>query len=141
MPTRLKQAGWADYQRLDPRSDLYLQIEGTLKRATRQGNGWLDKPANLHIRAYCGFSEMQAEEWRDCVLKVLSRYDGAVERNVVVREAFEDARERFGIGRENLVSSVEAPIRSAINSCIRRGYIRREGPERLVPLARYHNPN
>ena len=139
--TRLRQAGWADYQRLDPRSDLYQEIDETLKRATRQGNGWLDKPANLHVRAYCRFSEMHDEEWRDCVVKVLSRYDGAVERYVVVRDAFEEARERFGIGRENLVSSVEAPIRFAINSCIRRGYIKREGPERLVLLARYDDPS
>ena len=139
--TRLRQAGLADYQRLDPRSDLYQEIDETLKRVTREGNGWLDKPANLHVRAYCRFSEMHDEEWRDCVVKVLSGYDGAVERHVVVRDAFEEARERFGIDRENLVSSVKAPIRSAINSCIRRGYIKREGPERLVLLARYDDPN
>ena len=139
--TRLMQMGWADYQRLDPRSNLHREIEQTLKRATRQGNGWLDKPANLHARAYCRFSEMRDEEWRDCVLRVLSRKDGAVKRYVVIREAFSEARDRFGIGRENLVQSVEAPIRSAINSCIRRGYIRREGPERLVLLARYYDPN
>ena len=139
--TRLRQSGWADYQRLDPRSDLYREIDDTLKRATRQGNGWLDKPANLHVRAYRPFSEMRDEEWRDCVVKVLSRNDGAAERYVVVRDAFNEARERFGIGRENLVRSVEAPIRSAINSCIRRGYIRREGPEGLVLLARYDDPS
>ena len=139
--TRLRQSGWADYQRLDPRSDLYREIDQTLKRATGQGNGWLDKPANLHVRAYRRFSEMHDEEWRDCVVKVLSRNDGAVERHVVVRDAFNEARERFGIGRENLVRSVKAPIRSAINSCIRRGYIRREGPERLVLLARYDDPS
>ena len=139
--TRLRQSGWADYQRLDPRSDLYREIDDTLKRATRQGNGWLDKPANLHVRAYRPFSEMRDEEWRDCVVKVLSRNDGAAERNVVVRDAFDEARERFGIGRENLVRSVEAPIRSAINSCIRQGYIRREGSERLVLLATYDDPS
>ena len=139
--TRLRQSGWADYQRLDPRSDLYREIDDTLKRASRQGNGWLDKPANLHVRAYRRFSEMRDEEWRDCVVKVLSFNDGAAERYVVVRGAFDEARERFGIGRENLVRSVEAPIRSAINSCIRRGYIRREGPERLVLLARYDDPS
>ena len=139
--TRLRQSGWADYQRLDPRSDLYREIADTLKRATRQGNGWLDKPANLHVRAYRPFSEMRDEEWRDCVVKVLSRNDGAAERYVVVRDAFDEARERFGIGRERLVRSVEVPIRSAINSCIRRGYIRREGPEGLVLLARYDDPS
>ena len=139
--TRLRQSGWADYQRLDPRSDLYREIDETLKRATRQGNGWLDKPANLHVRAYRRYSEMRDEEWRDCVVKVLSRNDGAAERYVVVRDAFDEARERFGIDRENLVRSVEAPIRSAINSCIRRGYIRREGPERLVLLAGYDDPS
>ena len=139
--TRLRQSGWADYQRLDPRSDLYQDIDETLKRATRQGNGWLDKPANLHVRAYRRFSEMQDEQWRDCVVKVLSRNDGSAERHVVVRDAFDEARGRFGIEREKLVRSVEAPVRSAINSCIRRGYIRREGPERLVLLARYDDPS
>ena len=139
--TRLRQAGWADYQRLDPRSDLYRGIEETLRRATRRGNGWLDKPANLCVRAYRRFSEMRNEEWRDCVMKVLSRDDGAVERNLVIRSAFDEARERYGIERENLVESVEAPILSAINSCIRRRYVRREGSERLVLLARYDDPS
>ena len=139
--TRLRHSGWANYQRLNPRSDLYREIEETLKRATRQGNGWLDKPANLHVRAYRRFLEMHEEDWRDCVVKVLSRYDGAVERYVVIRDVFDEARERFGIKRENLVGSVEEPIRSAINSCIRRGYIRREGPERLALLARYDDLN
>ena len=138
--TRLRQSGWADYKRLDPRNDLYRAIEKTLNRATRRGNGWLDKPANLHVRAYCRFAEMREEDWRDCVVKVLSRNDGAAVRYVVVRDTFDEARERFGIERENLVGSVEVPIRSAINSCIRRGYIRREGPERVVLLARYDDP-
>ena len=138
---RLKQSGWADYQRLNPRSDLYRQIDETLKSATRQGNGWLDRPANLHVRAYRRFPDMRDEEWRDCVVKAMSRYDGPVERSIVVRDAFNEARERFGIGREKLVRSVEEPIRSAINGCIRRGYIRREGPERLVLLARHVDPS
>ena len=138
---RLKQSGWADFERLDPRSDLYWQIDETLKSATRQGNGWLDRPANLHVRAYRRFLDMGDEEWRDCVVTALSHYDGPVERYEVVRDAFNEARERFGIGREKLVQSVEEPIRSAINSCIRRGYIRREGPERLVLLARYDDPS
>ena len=127
--TRLRQSGWADFQRLDPRSDVYREIDATLKRATRQGNGWLDKPANLRVRAYRRFSDMRDEDWRDCVVKALSRNDGAAERSVVIRDAFDDACERFGIGRERLVRSVEPPIRSAINSCIRRGYFRTEGPE------------
>ncbi|MDE0662087.1 MAG: hypothetical protein OXI79_20840 [Gammaproteobacteria bacterium] len=137
---RLKHAGWADYERLDQRSHLYQEIDDTLKRATRHGNGWLDKPANLHVRAYRRYSEMSEEEWRDCVMSVLSRNEAVMERSVVIREAFNDARQRFGIGRENLVRSVEVLIRSAINSCIRRGYIQREGSERLVLLARYDDP-
>ena len=138
---RLKQLGWADFERLDPRSDLYCQIDETLKSATRQGNGWLDRPANLHVRAYRRFPDMRDEEWRDCVVSALSHYDGPVERYVVVRDAFNEACERFGIGREKLVRSVEAPIRSAINGCIRRGFIRREGPERLVLLASHDDPS
>ena len=139
--TRLKQTGWSDHQRLHRRSDLYLGIEETLKRATRRGNGWLDRPANLHVRAYRRFSDMCDEEWRDCVVKVLSCIGGTAERHVVVRYIFDDARERFGVERKNLVESVEAPIRSAINSCIRRGYIRREESTRLVLLVRYDDPS
>ncbi|MYD97495.1 MAG: hypothetical protein F4X98_08930 [Gammaproteobacteria bacterium] len=139
--SRLRHSGWVDYQRLGPRSDLYREIDETLRRATRQGNGWLDKPANLHVRAYCRFSDMAREDWRDCVLKVMSWYDAAVERDAVIREAFDDARERFGIERTNLVKAVEGPIRSAINSCIRKGYVMREGPDRLVMLARYSDPS
>ena len=135
--TRLRRAGWADYQRLHRRSDLCLQIEKTLRHATRQGNGWLNKPANLHVRAYRRFPDMRDEDWRDCVVKVLSRVEGTLDRDVVIRHTVDEARERFGIGRKNLVESVETRIRSAINSCIRKAYIRREGQTRLALLANY----
>ena len=133
---RLRQAGWAMYRKLHRRGRLYRQIVETLDRATRR-EGWLEKPARLHVRAFRMFAEMYDEEWRDCVVKSLSRRHGSVERYVVIRDAFDEARARFGIERQNLTAKVEAPIRSAINSCIRRGYIRRDGAERLVLLARY----
>ena len=136
---RLREARWASFQRIDQRSKLYREIGETLSGATRQGNGWLEIPRKLHVRAYRRFSEMYDDEWRDCVMKALSRRRGSVERYVVIRDAFDEARARFGVERQNLVQSVEAPIRSAINSCIRRGLIKRDGAERLIPLARYED--
>ena len=135
---RLRQADWARFHRINRRSVLYRQIDKTLRGATRHGNGWLEIPSRLHIRAYRQFSEMDAENWRDCVMRALSGRNGSVERYGVIRAAFDEARARFGIERQNLVGSVEAPIKSAINSCIRRGFIKRDGRERLIPLAKYH---
>ena len=136
---RLRDAHWASFQRIDRRSKLYREIGETLNGATRQGNGWLEIPRNRHVRAYRLFSEMNDDNWRDCVMRVLTLRRGSVDRDVVVRGAFDEARARFGIDRQKLVQSVEAPIRSAINSCIRRGFVKRDGSARLISVAIYQD--
>ena len=123
---RLRKLGWANYKKLQRRSELYQQIERTLNGAGR-GNEWLKKPRQRHVRAYRQFGDMSEEDWRDCLVKVLwDKGEARVSRDVAVRDTFDEARERFGIERQRLVKSVELPIRSAINSCIRRGFIARE---------------
>ncbi len=133
---RLKEQNWANFVALDGRSLLYRNIENTLGRATQKGNGWLDIPTRKYVRAYRLFSEMSDEAWRDCVMRTLSIRNGSVERNVAISDAFNEARSRYGIDRQKLVRGVREQIRSAINSCIRRGFIERDG-RRLKPLARY----
>ena len=139
---RLKEANWASFDRIDRRSQLYRNIRSTLDSATRQNNKkrnvWLDIPSyrNRYVRAYRPFEEMSNEKWRDCVMKTLSSRNGSVERDEAIRDVFNEARSRYGIDRQNLTEVVKRPIRSAINSCIRRGFIERDGP-RLKPLARY----
>ena len=137
---RLQEANWASFVALGSRSRLYRNIQSTLDSATRQDtqerNVWLDIPLNRYVRAYRLFSEMSDEAWRDCVMRTLSSRNGSVERDEAIRDAFDEARTRYGIDRQNLTEVVKRPIRSAINSCIRREFIERDG-RRLKPLAGY----
>ena len=138
---RLRSEGWAKYERLRVDSMLYKQIRETLERTTRKGNGWLDIPKNSHRRAYTLVDEMGIDRWCDCLVISLSRKNGHVIRETVIRSTFKEAQERYGIEYSKLVQSIRKQIRSAINSCIRRGFIKREGPNHLQLLAEYREPD
>ena len=133
---RLQEQGWLYFERLRQDGPLYGLIGGALQSARRDGaDGWFDIPHNTEVRAFRRFDEMRDEDWRRCVVEVanaLTREGAKVLRSEVPRLAFEESRRRFGVERQNLVQSVERRIRSAINSCIRRRYLRREGREGLV---------
>ena len=133
---RLRDQEWVYFDRFRENGPLHRLIQKALRGAKRPkslgGDKWFDIPGNRQVRAFRRFDKMLDEDWRRCVVEAVKAKGGTAEREEVRRAAFEESRKRFGVEREQLRERVRGQINSAINSCIRRGHIRREGRERLV---------
>lgn len=135
---RLRAQGLASYQALRQRGELYRTIEERLK-AARRTTPLFDRPRRGHIRAIQrDLDAMSADDWRDCLMRALSEHS-RVERGQALRLAFDYAREVYGVEAQRLRGGgrAERAIKSAINSCIRQGYLERDGAMYVLRVAEY----
>lgn len=133
---RLRDQEWVYFERLRKGGPVYKLISNALQHAkmpkSQGGDDWFDIPNYRQVRAFRRFDEMRDEDWRRCVVEAVKAEGGRADRSWVYYAALEVSRRRFGVDRQNLTGNVQAKIRSAINSCIGREHIRREGREELV---------
>ena len=131
---RLREQEWVDdFRRLQERSPLYKLIEDALQNARMDGaDGRFDIPHYCEVRAFRLFDDMRDEDWRRCVVEALKSNEGEAFSSEIFPLVFSESQRRYGIGRQNLTKNVRRRIKSAINSCIRRRYIRRRQGNRLV---------
>lgn len=138
---RLRQQGWLDFQQLRQAGEIYRTIQERLLSARRKGE-LFDRPRKGHIRAIrSDVQELTAEDWRDCVLGALAN-EHRIDRARAIRQAFAYAQEVYGLRMQRLRTQgrPERAIKSAINSCIRQGYLERDGALYLIRVAERGEP-
>lgn len=115
----LREAGSVSYKRLDGGGLVYSSIETAIEAGIREGS--FDRPRRGYVRAIV--AEIGPDEWRHCLLSTLA--EDATDRDEAIRAAAEYAAEYFGIRFERLRRGgrIEKALKSAINSCLRRGLV------------------
>ena len=147
---RLRDQGFSHHRRLRKDGTLYTTIESVFESAAGGGNGWLDWPPGplRRVRAYRAVAEMGASDWCDCVVRAMWDWyrDESAEREWVVRDAFEVARERYGIRTAtdtpctNITAAIRERIEAAVDRCIGEGYVARLASGRLKLHCEYAEP-
>ncbi|HET9929773.1 MAG TPA: sigma factor-like helix-turn-helix DNA-binding protein, partial [Polyangiaceae bacterium] len=138
---RLRAQGFLDYQRLHQDGRVYSALEERLLAARRRLN-LFDRPRSGFVRAIQSeIGSVTAEQWRDCLMGALEQ--GAhVDRDEAVRLGFEYAQATYGVNVQRLRNGGRADqaLRSAINSSVRQGYLRRDGAAYLLRVALQTEP-
>src|SRR5690606_36512921 len=122
----LREQGYVSYQRLRRGGAVFTAIEGAIGRGIRAGR--FDRPRRLHVRAILPEADQFPREyWRDCLLNALPAEP--IDRESAMRAAADYAVDYYGLQHQRLRRGgrVERGIKSAINSAIRQGIVRRIG--------------
>lgn len=138
---RLRAQGWLEYQQLRQASENYRTIEECLLSARRRGARF-DRPRSGHIRAIAAdVTALTAADWRDCVMGGIAGEE-RIHRSQAIRQAFQYAQEVYGLRMQRLRTEgrPERAIKSAINSCVRQGYLQRDGAAYLIRRAEHGKP-
>ena len=123
----LRERGQVSYGRLDGSGHLYRTVSVRIEEGIREA--WFDRPGRGTVRAV--WPEPPRVVWRYCLLSVL-RLEGEgvrMDRAEAVRATGETARELFGVQFKRLRRGgrIETSVKSAMNSCIRRGLVEGAG--------------
>ncbi|HLV65037.1 MAG TPA: DNA-directed RNA polymerase subunit alpha C-terminal domain-containing protein, partial [Polyangiaceae bacterium] len=132
----LRDRGLVSFQRLHRNGTLFAAIEDAIQRGARAGS--FDRPRRNHVRAILPEpDDFPREYFRDCLLNVLP--PEPIDRETAMREAADYAVDYYGLRHQRLRRGgrVERGIKSAINSAIRQGFVRRIGAVYIQLL----NPN
>jgi hypothetical protein len=133
---RLRAQGFLDCQLLCQDGRIHQALEERLLAARRKTE-LFDRPRNGLVRAIQPqIEELTAEQWRDCVVSALE--PGArVDREQALRSGFAYAQNVYGVNAHRLRSGGRADqaLRSAVNSCVRQGYLARDGAAYLLRIA------
>lgn len=128
----LREQGAVSYKRLDRGGQVYECIEAAIDAGIK--DNWFDRPKRGYVRALLW--ELGADEWRHCLLSTLT--EEPTSRTECTRAAAEYASEYFGLQFERLRRGgrIERSVKSAINSCIRRGLVEDYGREMIARVVR-----
>lgn len=130
---RLRAESWTNFDRLDLHGQLACEIKGTLNRATRKGNDWLDIPRNTYVQAYYTFEDMGIDVWHQLVIDALTGLveddfddegveDGWVTKDRLVEETFRITVKLYRIRRNGeRVTRMRSRIKRKIVDGIHRG--------------------
>ncbi len=139
---RLRDQGLAHYRTLRKDGPLYEAIRGVFEAASQAGDGWLEWPKgpSKRVRGYRPVADMAMPDWCDCIVRTMRDWypDGAGAREWVVRDAFEMARDRYGIQTagdtpcEIITQKIRERIEAAVDRCLADGYVGRSGSEGMV---------
>lgn len=124
----LREDGHVRYQRLRRDGALYELLWDVLKREASAG-GRFDSPAPGLVRAVQpDLESYERDDWLDCLVNALPEGD-ILDRAAAMRLIFNYARENWGLAAQRLRSGgkSEKALKSALNSAIRRGLLRRIG--------------
>jgi hypothetical protein len=115
----LRDSGALEYKRLDAGGRVYATIENAINSGVKEGI--FDRPSRGYVRAVQ--KELDSEGWRHCLLTSLD--SDPIVREEVIAIVAKYAKEYFGVEFERLRRGgrIEKAVKSAINSCIRRGLV------------------
>jgi hypothetical protein len=136
----LRNAGYVEFQRLRADGPLYSQCLEFIESAVKAGQ--LDRPGRGHVRACkAGATTYVADDWRVALMASLGT--DAVDRYDAIRVAAEWARDNLGLEFTRLRGDghIVEGLRSAVNSCIRRGEVIRNGPTQISRAAANRKTN
>jgi hypothetical protein len=129
----LREAGQADFRRLDSSGPLYAAVLDAIERGVRFG--CVARPRRGFVRAVLPWAQYYDNWlWQTCVLAVLEEVP--MSRDDVIRRAAAWAVENVGLAHQRLRKGgkVDQGLRRALTRVIRQGSALKEGPN-LVRLA------
>ena len=117
----LRESGEAKFARLRSGGELYVAIDQAIAMAIRLGK--FDRPQRGYVRAV--LEDPPPGVWRYCAMQALPEAGVPMDREAATRRIAEFAADVFGIQFQRLRrgGKIETAVKSALNSCIRRGWL------------------
>lgn len=137
--THLRSLGWLQFQRLRSDGEIYKLVSDRLDIAVK--NGLVDRPGRGYRRAVRrDASDYSIDDWRAILLASLD--ETPTDREVAMRSAAAWAKENLGLSFARLHANGEilSGLKSAINSGIRRGELRRCGANAIARASALADP-
>lgn len=126
----LRQTGRVRFERLRSDGALYSEVLAAIDSAAKAGH--LDRPQRGYVRA-CkpDPTTYSPDDWHHALISILGR--DPADRDDAIRSAAEWARNNLGLEFARLRSDgcIVLGIRSAIDSAVRRGQVRRHGANQI----------